>query len=228
MRITISDFAKIAKVSRQTISKQCKKGNLARNPNGSIDTTHIINAEYLRKKSEEGQTVKTPSSDEQVHEAVIKSIPKNTKDKITVKKANTIKKKPGKIQKPKNQEEVEDYIPSDLSRPLTDLSKYDLDRLKIIEGIEKTRLETSIKRSNFIDINSARSVFSKIYEIHMNEFLTIKDKLTPDIASIFGVSDQEKTFEAGDKIDKMLWKVLDHVKLEINKFLIKVKTDGIE
>ena len=85
----------------------------------------------------------------------------------------------------------------------------------------------AVKRNNFIDKEVIRTLLAKLYEIHMNEFITAKEKLIPDIASVFEITDTKKIDLAGQKIDDELWEILKHIKSEFDKFLNSIKSEGI-
>ena len=104
---------------------------------------------------------------------------------------------------------------------LTSLSKTEVDKIKSYEQIKQIRTKTQRERKELIERKLIRVVFGKLYEIHQNEFLTVKSKVIPDLAGIFGNTNSEKMIEAEKRLDSELWDVLKHVKYNLDKFLIQ-------
>lgn len=99
------------------------------------------------------------------------------------------------------------------------MSKLDLEKIRIYEQARKYRLETEIKRGELVNKKLIHTVFSRIYEIHLNQMLPMKDKLVPDLAAMFGVKDEKLKLKAAEKLDSEQWRVLNNIKRQINKFL---------
>ena len=204
MLMSMSQFAKEAGVSRQAISKAVAAGALAARPDKKLETTHPINAEYIKNKKREAEETQADK-------------PKNPKSNTSgVNKSNPEVKTDNSV----------DLI--DIHGDLSEYNKHGLDRVKIIRQIKRMELEDNIKRGALVDKKIVRTVFAKLVEIHMNEFLTIKDKLVPDISALFEISDPEKVVAAGERMDEELWKVLNHIKSIFNTFLNEIKEDEID
>jgi hypothetical protein len=102
------------------------------------------------------------------------------------------------------------------------LSKRDLEKIKIYEQVKEIKTKAEQRREGLIDKKLVRTIFGKLYEIDMNQFIPMKEKLIPDLAAIFGVKDESVKLKAGKRLDDELWKILGNVKREMNKFLNKV------
>ena len=204
MLISMSAFAKEAKVSRQAISKACKAGALVVRPDKKLDTTHPINSEYIKNKKTES---------ENKH---------NSQSKIS--NSNTSGSKKDGLKRDNNTS-VEAV---DIDGNLSEYSKFGLDRIKTIRQIKKLELEDKIKRDSLVEKALIKTVFARLIEIHMNEFLTIKEKLIPDISALFEISDPDKAMAAGERMDEELWKVLNHIKSTFNKFLNEIKEGELD
>ena len=72
-----------------------------------------------------------------------------------------------------------------------------------------------------------QTVFSKLYDVHINEFLTLKEKLMPDLSAIFGVNDNELIMEAGKTLDTELWRTLRHIQAILNKYIDTIEGEKI-
>lgn len=200
MLATQKKFAEISGVSKQAIGKLVKKGGLVIRPDGKIDTKDPVNSCYLKKQD----------------------------DKLIAKERALIKQ----VQNAELKEALNDALPEinfDELPKDSDLMNYqrsDLECLKIIEHIKGQRLKHDIARGELISRKLIKSVFSKFYEIDMNEFLTIKDKLLPDIAAIFGVNDTTVAMKAGERMDEELWKVLKHIQQVKDRFLKSINAEN--
>ena len=99
------------------------------------------------------------------------------------------------------------------------LSKSEADKIKIYEQLKQIRVHTDRDRKELISRKLVRVVMGKLHEIDVNEFLQLKTKIVPDIAGIMGCTDAAKMLECEKKIDEEMYKILRHVKHEIDKFL---------
>ena len=207
MILSRTKFAAFVGVSRVAIHNQIKAGGLVVRPDGKLDTDNPVNQNYANKHDKKDQTEQTDS----------KKDTKKTKQK----------------QKPAAPEDDTQYIDGeevDLNNIPKDINNYkraDLERIKVAEQILDIRVKRQKMRDELIDRRLVRSVFSRLYTVDVNEFLTIKDKLMPDIAAIFGVNDPELIMKAGERMDDELWKTLKHIQKIINDFLVLVGDDEV-
>lgn len=111
---------------------------------------------------------------------------------------------------------------------LSELTKVEIDKIKTYEQIKQIRVKTQKDRRELISRKLVRVIFGKLYEIDVNEFLMLKQKIVPDLAGIFGSTDSEKMLEAEKRIDEELWKILRHIKSELDKFLKNHGAEPIE
>jgi hypothetical protein len=108
------------------------------------------------------------------------------------------------------------------------LRKIELEKIKIYEQIKDIKSKADERREGLIPRKLIRTVFSKLYEIDMNQFLSMKDKLIPDLAAAFKTKDEALKIKATKIIDRELWKILGNIKRELNKFLQKIGEDEID
>lgn len=101
------------------------------------------------------------------------------------------------------------------------LSKYELECIKLYEQIKEIKVKADDKRGLSIDRRLIKTVFSKMYEIEMNQLLPLKEKLIPDLSAVYGVKNEKLNIKAGKKLDDEIWKILANIKIELNKFLKK-------
>ena len=214
-----AQFAKLAGVSRPGIKKAVDTGRVIVGPDGDVDPEHPTNAEYLKIRQGAG------APDTRKRE--VKSEPGTSRATGKTKSAP----KPAGPAQPGQSAEIPEHLRAlvdsgeiSLSQIMS-LSRPEVDKIKIYEQIKQTRVKTESTRRELISRKLIRVVFGRIYEIDQNEYLTIKDKVIPDIAAIFGCTDPEKMLEAGKRLDEELWKTLRHVQHVIDKFLKSVGDD---
>lgn len=225
--ITKAEFAKRCNVSRNAVYKAVSTGRVVCTVGGKINIQNPVNIDYLKRKTEDGYEEAQNAKINNLMGAEI--MPVVQADLNADNNNPVVKKKPPK-KKPKSKPPAEPEPPAVPNAGSTELmytSRAELERLKLVSAIEKTNLETEIKRGRYVDKTSIQTLFAKIYEIHMNEFLTVKDKLNPDLSAIFGVADAAIKTESAEKIDETLWKVLDRIKFEINKYLNEIKVEPV-
>ena len=172
---------------------------------------------------------------------LVKKNPKKKKS-VKVKKQKSINKdKPVKVSGVEKQKEIkqgEEDLPYDiykrldsgevlLNSEIVNLPKIWVDKIKIYEQTKQIQQKRLQERRELISQKTIRIVLGKLFEIHTNEFLTIKSKIIPDLAGIFKCTESEKMVEAEKRIDEELWKVLKHIKYEFNKFLSKTESESI-
>lgn len=232
--ISQSAFARLAKISRQSITKAITKGKLRKHPGTTnINLNDPSSIDYLQNETPNRTKIKKKTKD-----------PSGTKQK---KKAT--KKKTGKVS-PKNEksgkaaykklahdldtfddDDIEYELPDDVDYDDIDLeriSKAKADRYHKIEQTKKIKIERLAKEGLLIERTLVQQVFGQIYMIDSNQFKTMGDKLAPDIAALAGIDDPEIIIKINEKIESAAFKILKHIKADIDKFLLSIKAEEIK
>jgi hypothetical protein len=102
---------------------------------------------------------------------------------------------------------------------LETLSKPILDRLKAIEEIRTKKQKRLKERNDLVRRDAVRRVFSKLFMIHVNQLRTLDRNIVPDIAAIYGDDNPTLNAEVSAVINGEVFKVLDQIKIEFNKWL---------
>jgi hypothetical protein len=224
--VNASHFARMCQVSRESVSKAIKTDRIKTIGEGRsrvVDLDHRVTQEYLRTKNpnyKAGVPTEPPK----------KKTPPKPKPKTKVNpKINTPKPEPLEI----TAIEVSDDTPPDaMVRSLDDVDgnnlafvdKTDLQKFKIYEDALKVRQDRESKRGELIPRIMVRQVISKLYSIHVNEFKTMEDRLTPDICSIFGVQDSSpEAVKIRQLLNTDSGKTLKSIQRLFNDFLAKIK-----
>jgi hypothetical protein len=243
--LTIKKFADLAGVSRQNIYKRIEAGTVVADDAGMIDPTLPANADYLlkysrpdgkkysdlekpeqasvqKKQEKEEHNTKQPEKKQASQGKANQEIKKVKQVSVPQKETIPVQIEPEKL--PQQQELDLSNLPDDL----TTLSKYDLDRLKQVIGIQKEKVKTDKERETLIDRSIVFLFVSKIYEIDNNQFLQMGASITTKICkNVFGNDDSEKFAQVDEIINDELYKVQNYKKTEMNNFLNKLKLDGV-
>ena len=243
MKLSQKQFASECGVSPVAINKAIKEGRVIAtdktNPTGKItgkliDTEHRVNIEYYNCQLARGKSGK-PKASKPIKKKVVKPTPAKSEDESTpdpdeIEAADLSSAEPDDTEPEPIPQELIDLIESgqlDINT-IARMQKVDIDKIKSYHQIQKLKVDTAKARDELINKKLIRSVFSKLYEIDMSQFLTLKDKLIPDLSGIAGVNEEATKLQMGERMDEELWKVLKNVKREMNKFLMKIGDDKIK
>jgi hypothetical protein len=241
--VKISAFAKELGLTRIAVFKAGQRGTF---PMEQIDGQWKVN------KNNEDVKAYIEAARERQNKPVELPIPKQPKKAkpVKVKKEKQPKKmKAVAVKKPKKQPKKkqgkEDTVqkPEDLpydiyerlnsgesltNVEIVNLPKAWVEKIKIYESTKQIVQKRQQERRELISAKLLRIIFGKLFEIHTNEFLTIKSKSVANIAGVFGSTDEEKKLKAEKILDEDLWEVLQHIKIEFNKFLMKTGNEPIK
>ena len=243
---SIREFAEAFDPSfaRQGILKHINSGVLKAKRDGRnfiIDITQKHNAEFIknseRKFTEKPVEVPAPKQPKKLKPVKVKKEkqPKKTKAVAVKKPKKQEKKKSGKedtVQKPED-------LPYDIYERLNsgesltnveivNLPKAWVEKIKIYESTKQIVQKRQQERRELISKKLYRFTLNRLFEIHQNQFITIKSKIISDIAAVFGSTDDAKKIKAEEILDNELWEVLFTIKKEFNKSLDKIQADKIE
>lgn len=211
--LTPNKFSKLIGRSRQAISQAIKTGLLPVIIEGGkkkINPVDPIVQEYA-KKAKEG---------------------KQSGQNLAKNKKKVAEKGKKKSKKTTSVEDVETSLPEYLRKisdsedisfeQFTALTKTEADKIKIYEQLKQIRIKTKKDKQELISRKLIKVLFGKLHEIDENEFKQLKSKIIPDISSIMGCVDPEKMIEAEKRVDEEIYKILKHVKHEIDRFIKKL------
>jgi transcriptional regulator with XRE-family HTH domain len=99
------------------------------------------------------------------------------------------------------------------------LYKNEVDVRKAMEQTRSIQLKNDEARGILIKRDLVRTFFSEWYNIETTEFLTLAEKLSPEIAALFGIDDRNAILEVQRYIQKEISKTLDHIEITKNNFL---------
>jgi len=254
---TIRQFAEAFRppLSRQGILKKVDAGTIpATKPDGykyiiNIDDPKV--KEFIKDLDRpfEEKAVKVPAP-----KPTIKPEPVKVKELKTNKKEKPVKVKKQKPEKKTKSvdlpviktnnkiiksEKKEEPLPLDIiqlldsgktlkASEIVGMPKAWVEKIRMYEQTKQITQKRQQERGQLLNKKIIRIAFGKLFEIHVNQFLTIKSKVIPDIAGIFSSTDEVKKLQAEKLIDTELWEILNNIKTDFNKFLIKIGTDAIE
>jgi membrane-associated HD superfamily phosphohydrolase len=199
--VTQAKFAKEADVNRSSINRAISAGSLVVRPDGKLDTDNPVNQDYIRRCNDK-KSQKRPTPKE------------ITKDDI---------EQTGEIDN-----DLDFSIDSIEDSALENLSRTSLEKIKIAENIKQTRVKTQKERLKLVDRETVQKVFSKLYMVDVNMWRTLGANLSPEIASIAKIDDNEIIIKVGEVIEKEVFVILGHVKRTMNEFLLEIEAEEIE
>lgn len=234
-------FAEYCTVSKVAINKAITSGRviatdklskLGKKIGVEIDVNHPVNIEYYREQEAKQKPVKVKA----VKKAVTKAKKKAAaKVKAAKPKSSPPPKDMGTVTAPTNGDdgELPDYLKELINSEnislelLLKLTKVEVDKLKSYHQMKAIKIKAEKDRKLLVSRKLVRSVFSKLDEIDMNHFLTLKDKLIPDLSALAGVNDEAVKLKMGERMDEEFWRVLKSIRDEMNKFLVNMGDEEI-
>jgi predicted DNA-binding transcriptional regulator AlpA len=220
--LTLSEFAAALGRSRQAVYKAHKSGLF---PSAKIDgklKVDLKNREVLEYAKDDLDIGQVPGKK--------KSKPKTVKQKPTPPK----QEKPAKKKDTSGTEPIPEDIYNRLdsgemltNKEIVNMPKAWVEKIKIYEQTKQITQKRLADRKELISRRIHRFMLGKLFEIHMNEFMSLRDTLVYELAGRFGCKEQEKIFDAGKFVDEELWKILNHVKIEFNRHLERYDAEVI-
>lgn len=241
-KINQNQFAKLVGKSRQAISQLIQKEVIPitkKNGKRVIDLSNKEVKAYINsvKERTENNIKKTiPVKEVKPKELEkIKSIKDKKQKNIKIYDLSNLPTSPNTEKERQKEKEIFNKIVARLdagenlkASEIIFLPKVTVEKIKLYEMTKQITQKRKQERGELVSRKFIRVTLGKLFEIHINEFLTLKSKVIPDIAGVFGSTDDTKKLKAEKIIDGELWEVLKHIKMEFNKYLEKVKADAID
>ena len=197
-----TNFAKKLKVSRQAVNKAIKAGLIILHGTGR--------AAYIDRECPKTQAyIKNASANR--HRG------KSTKPRS----------KPAPASTKKNAPDPAPASPEAAASSKAYEDKQAMERLKLMEQIEKLELDNRESRKELFARKLLQFFMDNLYSIHSGQLKTHGLRASSDMAAIFGIEDDALIRKACDKIDKDMLGVLKQIKREMNKLLKKVGAEKI-
>lgn len=206
--ISQSAFARLAGVSRNSISKAIRAGNIKLSESKKIDDRDPLSIQYLRIQLERGE----------------KKIHKTTVELIKAKELpDRVEKQPdltaNTSDKPSNVvEQKQSIIPPSageaehLYQNLLDKDSLDAELKKV--QTEKIKIHNAEALKLLVPMNIMKKKFGKISGVILNYFFPMGDRLAPLVCGICGVTDSEIVKQVKNKIDAEVTRSLAEFKKE--------------
>jgi len=223
-------FAQLAGVSNAAIIRARKEGRIFKSARG-IDPTHPTNKHYLENaRGRQGQKkeVKRKPAGRKGHKPRGKSKAEKKRGNGKGKDNTPDYQPPGIII-----DQLPD-MPLDPENGHTDdpaiqeairITKTDADTWKRIEEIKKLQLARQEKRKELVPRVMVQRVFNRLYMIDVNQFRSLGDRVSPEIASLCGAAEQETILQINKIIEREIFKTLKHVQRLLDEFLKSINTN---
>lgn len=120
---------------------------------------------------------------------------------------------------------LSEFVSSQIGRDETgdpDTAASYQNRVNVAKGLEQMKalkLKNERERNELISRELVRRVFAELYTIETSEFLTMAEKLSPEIASLFGIDDSLQILEVGKLIQREISTTLEHIEVTVDNFL---------
>ena len=106
------------------------------------------------------------------------------------------------------------------------MDRQTVDKLKVVEAIETTRLKNEQLRGKLIDRDLVKVVLGKIHTVDVQEILAIPPKFAATAAGLAGNTDEKVISSIEKELEKELYRCLSHIKRIIDDFLDKHEVEG--
>lgn len=237
MKLSVAEFAArlIPPISRQTLNSHVTRGALIRGADKKIDTDHPTNAAWLQSRLDNPPPVPTiynPNTGTGTPRDTFGNVLKPTSKVPPRPLAAASTGQPDRRYQSETEGDLENI---DADEVLAYMSTFDIrrfsksqvDKLRSMESMLKTRVEREHKRRELIERALVQTVFAKLYQIDAAELGIIGSRLAASIAGVFGVDDAELILKVEQMIDIETMKVRKHIKRTLHDFLVKQGSEGI-
>lgn len=208
------EFAQLCGITRQAVNKAKNAGRVELT-NGRIDPEHPTN-KYFREQYR-------PSS--QIDPEALASA-QGARRKVGPKDAGEAPADP------ETHNGFADHVVKQLGLEEIDKTqsgakyKNQVDLAKVLEQIKSLQLKNDEARNKLISRDLVQQVLTELKTVETAEFLSLGEKLAPEIASLFGVDDQTAILDAGKLIQIEVSQSLEHIEMTIDKFLKSFQVEG--
>ncbi len=106
----------------------------------------------------------------------------------------------------------------DDSDDLVGMSKQSLEKRKLREGIMLAQIKRETLRGTLVNIDTMREAFMKFYAVLTGELHPLGDKISQNLAAVYGVDDEKASAKAREIVDNDVFKSLAHMKRLMEDF----------
>ena len=235
MKLSVAQLAEQIGISRQTLNSHVTSGALFRDVDKKIDTEHPKNAAWLenRRNSPPPLQVPHPRTGTGIPRTTfgnpIKETTRSPERQSTVPVDRRYRQQPtGDDTDSLENVDIDEVLAVMSTLDVRRFAKTDIEKLKSLEALLKTRVDRQHKRRELIERVLVQSVFAKLYQIDSSELAVLGARLAPAIAGVFGVDDAEMILKVEQMVDIETMKVKVHIKRLLHEFLVGQGAEGLE
>ena len=192
--MTKADFARSAEVTPAAISIALKAGRIRAERDGSMDPRRPENATYLTQAKRQRRQAHPPAGGKP-----------GAKPSQRVVRSGGSRKLRGK----RLAEVPEGGGPIELDGETISMAEL----RKIVAQANKEEQTVAIRRGELVERTDVHRIFARMYQVHTSQLKTLADKLGPDIAAAFKLTDADTP------------RVQELMGLEIRRSLAQIKTE---
>lgn len=224
--ISAGELARRAGVKKQAITYQVKRGYLTRVVDAKGKTGFDENAPEIQTyiNSQAGQRLSAHDLGAAPAPAASPRAPKPRapaqprQDPAPMAK---LERSEGEARAESDEEEEDEELEGedDLEKGLEFLDKNELDRHKIREQVIRARIQNKVERGKYLPRDDVRKTFGRVYSVHTSILRPLGSKIGPDLAALFGSTDDALALKAIQMVDAEIYRSLGMIKRQLNSYL---------
>lgn len=103
---------------------------------------------------------------------------------------------------------------------------HQIDAAKKLAQAQSYQIKNNRERGVLIDRELVKQFLGKLYSIESSELGTLGEKLGPALAGLLGIDDAGLVLEVGKTINLEISKTIDHIELEMGRYLKGLAVEG--
>ena len=197
--VSQAEFARMAGVKPPSISGAITAGRVVRERDGSINPTRKENAAYLTTSKRQRRQAHRPPGGKTAPKPAQRSSTSPARRKARGKKLAEVPEGGGPLE--------------------IDGETYGMAELrKIVAQADKEEQQNAIRRGELVERTDVHRIFARMYQVHTSQLKTLADKLGPDIAAAFKLTDSD-TPRVQELMGLEVRRSLAQIKKEMNEYL---------
>ena len=196
--VSKADFSRMAGVTRAAISIALSKGRVVAEPDGAMNPKRKENAAYL-------------------------TTAKRQRRQASGKNGATRAQKPSRVKRGRRKPRDPDDEDSEVGAPAEPLtidgeSYGEAELRKMIADADLKEQKLAQDRGELLTRDDIKLVFARLYQVHASQLKTLAEKLGPDVAGAFKLTDAD-TLRVQEIMSEEVIRALGQIKKEMNDYL---------
>lgn len=221
-----AEFARLAKVSKPAVSIALRKGRITAERDGSMNPQRPENAAYLTtRKRQRRQSSPGPGGG--------KRAPAKQKPSRSERRRKPTKGKPRQHiarsagGRKKQRAQIAESGPQKGALQIDGETFHMADLRHTIAKANKAEQEIAIRRGELVERRDVHNFMARLYQVHASQLKTYAEKIGPDVAAAFKLTDAE-TPRIQEIAGTDMLRVLSQIKREMNDYLESIGNEELE